>query len=72
VLDRGIVKLNGPEKIAVISQGKRRHAAGGGLLNDRLDLVGSIQETEMTVQVEVDKIVHHSHSIVLGGLELMS
>jgi len=58
VLDRRVMELNGTEQIPVIGQGDCRHSELDRPRDHRLDLVGTVEEAEVTVKMEVDKLTH--------------
>ena len=73
--NRRVVELNGSEQIPMIGESQSRHLQFGCSADDVFDAVGSIEKAVMAVKMKMDKgswPMSHSHSIVLGGLELMS
>ncbi len=65
----GVVEGHRPEHVPVVGDGEGLHALPGRLIHEGVDLAGPVEEAELGVQVEVDELLAHSHSIVEGGLE---
>ena len=68
-----VVKGDRREHVAVFSDRHRRHLEFCGAVQHLADAAGAVEQRELRVQVQVDELSHpYSHSIVAGGLELMS
>ena len=69
---RLVVKRDGGEQIAVFGHRDRRHLEALYLVQQLPDATGAIEQRELGMQMKVNEFLTHSHSIVDGGLELMS
>ena len=67
-----VVKHDGREQVAVLRYGHRRHLQARGLVQQLPDAARAVQQRVLRVQMEMDELGVHSHSIVDGGFELMS
>ncbi len=59
------VELDGAEHIAMVGHGDGRLSKGLDLLDERLDLICAVEETELGVKMEMDE--GRSHGAILGG-----
>ena len=59
------VELDGPEHVAMVGHGHSRLTKRFDLLDERLDLIRAVQETELGVEMEVHE--GRSHGRILGG-----
>ncbi len=55
----------------MVGQGHGGHLEGAGFFQQVVDLQGGIEQAVFRMQVQVDETLH-SHSMVAGGLEVMS
>ena len=60
------VELDGAEHIAMIGHRHGRLAEGFDLLDERFDLIGAVEETELGVQMQMHERRSHGDGI-LGG-----
>ena len=67
-----VVKGNCRKQVAVLRDGGRRHLQALCLVQQLADAAGAVQQRVLRVQMEMDELGVHSHSIVDGGFELMS
>ena len=76
VAGRGPVEIDRAKHIAMIGHGHRRHAVVSHPRHQVRNLIGSVQQAVLRVQMEMYKLLHcilpHSHSMVAGGLEEIS
>jgi len=59
------IELDRPEHVAMVGYRYRRLAEGLDLLNERLNLICAVQETELGMQMQMDE--GSSHCGILGG-----
>ncbi len=59
------VELDGPEHVAMVGHGHSRLIKRFNLLDERLDLIRAVQETELGMEVEMHE--GRSHGRILGG-----
>ena len=71
VLPGLFVEVDRAQDGAVVGQGHGGHLEGAGLFQQVVDLQGGIEQAVFRMQVQVDE-AFHSHSMVAGGLEVMS
>ena len=71
-LARLVVKRDRRKQVAVLGDGDRRHLQLRHPVEQFADAAGAVEQRKLGVQMQVDEFVHHSHSIVAGGFELMS
>jgi hypothetical protein len=72
---RQIQERDGPEHVAVVGHRHRRHPEADRLVDQLLETLRAVEQRVLRVIVQVDegRFRHrHSHSIVAGGLLLMS
>ncbi len=69
---RVVVKDHRRKQVAVLRDRNRRHLQPDGLVEQFVDPARAVEQRVFGVEVEVNELGHHSHSIVEGGLELMS
>ena len=73
-----LVELDGPEEVAMIGLGDRRHVRRFSAFEERVVLDRAVEERVLGVEVEMNEGLRHrlalrySHSIVAGGLLEMS
>ena len=70
-LQRFFIKIDRAQDRAVIGQGHGRHLEGEGFFQQVVDFQGRIEQAVFRMQVQVDETLH-SHSMVAGGLEVIS
>jgi hypothetical protein len=72
-LTRMVVKENRREQVSVFGDGYGRHLEPGRLVEQLVDSTRAVQKRELGMKMQVYEIQRcYSHSIVDGGLELMS
>ena len=67
-----IVKRNRGEQVTVFRHGHGRHPELLDLVEELPDSARPVEQGELGVEMQVDEVLTHSHSIVDGGFELMS
>src|SRR5207244_4102241 len=55
-----LVELDGAEQVAVVGDGHGRHAEGLRFLDQGVNLVGPVEETILSMNVEVDELGRHA------------
>jgi hypothetical protein len=71
---RCLIETNGAEQIPVICHRYRGHFVFGGCLGECVVIAGAVEQTEPRMEMQMDETGRHaySHSIVAGGLDVMS
>ncbi len=80
---RGFIEANCAEQISMIGDGDCRHFVFRSGLRQRVVIARAVEKAESGMKMQMDKVRHrfsetydillaYSHSIVAGGLEVMS
>ena len=62
-LDRGLIKFDGAEQVAMIGHAERRHFIFRCFLDQLFDTAGAVEETVLGMDVKVDKIRMIRHRV---------